>query len=90
MTLNGKLNNTIITFPHLLFVADFLKSAHARHPDTRTTPPLHVAYPQQGDQAGDNGQEMAVGARIPIQAQCQERARQAGHSDAQVQDSNFC
>lgn len=32
---------------------------------------------------------MAVGARIPVQAQCQKRARQAGHSDAQIQNGYF-
>ena len=32
---------------------------------------------------------MAVGARIPIPAECQERAWQAGHRDAQVQDGDI-
>ena len=62
---------------------------YARRPDTCTTPPLHVTYTQQGDEAGDNGPEMAVGARIQISAQCQERAGQAGHSDAQIQNGDF-
>ena len=63
--------------------------SHARCLDTRTTPPLHVAYPQQGDQTGVTGSEMAVGARIPLPAQCQERARQTGHRHAQVQNGDF-
>ena len=33
---------------------------------------------------------MAVGARIPLPAQCQERARQAGHRHAQVQNGDLC
>ena len=58
-------------------------------PDTCTTPSLHVAYPQQGDEAGDNGPEMAVGARIQISAEREERVGQAGYSDAQIQNGDF-
>ena len=54
-----------------------------------TTPSVHVAYTQQGDKAGDYGPEMAVGARIPLPAQCQKRAGQAGYSDAQIQNGDF-
>ena len=50
---------------------------------------MHVTDTQQGDEAGNGGEEMAVGARIPIQAECEERARQAGHCDAEVQDSDI-
>ena len=32
---------------------------------------------------------MVVGARIPLPAQCQERARQAGHRNAQIQNGYF-
>ena len=32
---------------------------------------------------------MAVGARIPVQAEREERAGQAGYSDAQIQNGNF-
>ena len=32
---------------------------------------------------------MAVGARIPVQAEREERAGQAGHSDAQIQNCYF-
>ena len=35
------------------------------------------------------GPEMALGARIPVPAQCQERAGKAGHSDAQIQNGYF-
>ena len=42
-----------------------------------------------GGKAGDNGPEMAVGARIQIPAECQERTGQAGHCDAQVQNGDF-
>ena len=62
---------------------------YARRPDTCTTPPLHVTYTQQGDEAGDNGPEMAVGTRIPIPIKCQERAQQAGHRHAQIQNGNI-
>ena len=31
-----------------------------------------------------------MGTRVPIQAECQERARQAGHRHAQVQNGYFC
>ena len=62
---------------------------YARRPDTCTTPPLHVTYTQQGDEAGDNGPEMAVGARIPVQTEREERAGQAGYSDAQIQNGDF-
>ena len=62
---------------------------YARCSDTCTAPPLHVAYPQQGDEAGDNGSQMAVGARIPVQAEREERAGQAGYSDAQIQNGDF-
>ena len=34
--------------------------------------------------------EMAVGTRIPVQAERQERAGQAGYSDAQIQNGDFC
>lgn len=33
---------------------------------------------------------MAVGTRIQVQAECQERAGQAGHRDAQVQNGDIC
>lgn len=33
---------------------------------------------------------MAVDARIQIPVECQERAGQAGHCDAQVQDGDIC
>ena len=33
---------------------------------------------------------MAVDARIQIPAECQERARQTGHRDAQVQNGDIC
>ena len=39
---------------------------YARHSDTTTTPPLHVAYSQQGYKARTDGAEMAVDARIQI------------------------
>ena len=51
---------------------------------------MHVTYTQQGDEAGNGGKEMAVGTRIPIQAECEECAGQAGHRNAAVQDGDFC
>ena len=33
---------------------------------------------------------MALGARIPVPAQCQERAGQTGHRHAQVQNGGLC
>ena len=36
------------------------------------------------------GPEMALGARIPVSAQCQERAGQTGHRHAQVQNGGLC
>ena len=62
---------------------------HARRPDTYPAPPLHVAYTQQGDEAGIGGEAMAMGTRIPIPAECQERTGQAGHRNAQVQNGNI-
>lgn len=53
-------------------------------------PSLHVAYTQQGYEAGNGREEMAVGARIPVQAEREERAGQAGHCDAQIQNGNLC
>lgn len=50
----------------------------------RPTPPLHVAYTQQGDEAGDYGPEMAVVTWIQISLECQKRTGQAGHRNAQV------
>ena len=50
---------------------------------------MHVTDTQQGDEAGDGGEEMAVVARISVQAECEDRAGQAGHCDAGVQDSNI-
>ena len=35
------------------------------------------------------GSEMALGARIPLPAQCQERAGQTGHRHAQIQNGYF-
>jgi len=32
---------------------------------------------------------VAVGARIPVQAECEERAGQAGYSDAQIQNDHL-
>ena len=51
---------------------------------------MHVTDTQQGDEAGNGGEEMAVGTRIPIQTQRQKRARQAGYCYAQVQNGNLC
>lgn len=62
---------------------------YTRRPHTSSTPPLHVTYPQQGDQTGNDRSQMALGARIPLPAQCQKRARQAGHSNAQIQNGYF-
>ena len=50
---------------------------------------MHVTDTQQGDEAGNGGQKMAVGARIPVQAECEECARQAGHCNAQVQNGDI-
>ena len=50
---------------------------------------MHVTYTQQGDEAGNGGEKMAVGTRIQIQAECEKRAGQAGHRDAAVQDSGI-
>ena len=53
------------------------------------TSPLHVAYTQQGNQAGNACEEMAVGTRISLPAECQERTGQAGHRHAQIQNGNI-
>ena len=61
-------------------------------PDVLTptaTSPLHVAYTQQGNQAGNACEEMAVVTRVPIQAECQECSWKAGHRHAQVQNGNI-
>ena len=58
--------------------------SHARRINSTATPSLHVAYTQQGDEAGIDGEEMAMGTRIPIPAECQERTGQAGHRNAQI------
>ena len=50
---------------------------------------MHVTDTQQGDEAGNGGSAMAVGARIPIQAECEKRAGQAGHCDAEIQDGDI-
>ena len=63
--------------------------SHARRINSTATPPLHVAYPQQGNQAGDSGSEMAVGTRLPVQTQRQKRARQVGHRHAQIQNGDL-
>lgn len=62
---------------------------HARCPHTCPTSPLHVTYTQQGDQAGNNREEMAVGTRISLPIERQERAREAGHRHAQIQNGNI-
>ena len=59
------------------------KIIHVRRINSTATSSLHVAYTQQGNQAGNGCKEMAVGTRIPLPAECQERAGQAGHRDAQ-------
>ena len=64
-------------------------SYYARCSDTYSTPPLHVTDTQQGDETGDGGKAVAVGARIPISAECEERARQAGHRNAEIQDGDI-
>ena len=65
------------------------KHIYVRCFNTHTTPPLHVADTQQGDKAGNGGEEMAVGALIQVQAECEKRAGQAGHCDAQVQNGDI-
>ena len=50
---------------------------------------MHVTHTQQGDEAGNGGEEMAVGAWVPIQAECEKRAGPAGHCDAEVQDGDI-
>ena len=40
-----------------------MKSIYDRPPHTSPAPPRDVAHPQQGHQAGDEGEAMAVGAR---------------------------
>lgn len=50
---------------------------------------MYVADTQQGDEAGNGGKEMAVGAWIPIPAECEKRAGQAGHCDAEVQNGDI-
>ena len=50
------------------------------------TSSLHVAYTQQGNQAGNSGEEMVVDTRIQISLECQKRTGQAGHRNAQVQN----
>ena len=44
---------------------------------------------QQGDEAGNGGSAMAVGARLPIQAECEDRAGQTGHCDAEIQNGDI-
>ena len=51
---------------------------------------MHVTHTQPGNEAGNGGEEMAVGARVSVSAERQERAGQAGHSDAEVQDGDIC
>ena len=61
-------------------------------PDVLTptaTPSLHVAYPQQGNQTRNACEEIAMGTRIPIPAECQERTGQAGHRNAQIQNGDL-
>jgi hypothetical protein len=50
---------------------------------------MYVTHTQQGDEAGNGGEEMAVGARIQIPAECEKRAGQTGHCDAEVQDGDI-
>ena len=50
---------------------------------------MHVTYTQQGDEAGNGGEEMAVGAWVPIPAECEKCPGQARHRDAAVQDGDI-
>jgi len=50
---------------------------------------MHVEYTQQGYEAGNGREKMAVGTRVSIQAERQERTGQAGHRNAQVQNGDF-
>ena len=50
---------------------------------------MYVTHTQQGDEAGDGGEEMAVGAWVPVQTECEKRAGQAGHRDAAVQNGDI-
>ena len=50
---------------------------------------MHVAHTQPGDEAGDGGPMVALGARVQVQTERQERAGQAGHRDAEVQDGDI-
>lgn len=66
------------------------KNWYARRINSTATSSLHVAYTQQGYEAGNGREKMAVGTRVPIQAKFQERTGQAGHRNAQIQNGYLC
>ena len=50
---------------------------------------MYVADTQQGDEAGDEGAEVAVESRVSVQAECQKCAGEAGHRDAALPHGNI-
>ena len=60
----------------------YTEASYDRHDDTGAAAPLYVADSQQGNEAGDEGAEVAVGARVSLSAERQIGAGEAGHRDA--------
>ena len=50
---------------------------------------MHVAYTQQGNEAGAEGAAVAVESWVSVSAECQIGARKAGYCVAGVQDGNI-
>ena len=55
-------------------------------PLSPTTPQEHGCHSRQGYEAGDGGEEVAVGAWVPIQAEPSEAAGEAGCGAEEIQD----
>ena len=51
---------------------------------------MHVAYTQQGNEAGAEGAAVAVESWVSVSAECEERAREAGYRAKTVQDGDIC
>ena len=51
---------------------------------------MHVAYTLEGNEAGDEGAQVAVGAWVSVSVECQVGAGETGYCAEGVQDGDIC
>ena len=63
---------------------------HDLQNDTRAATQVHVAHPQQGDEARAEGAAVVVESWVSLQIERQECAWKAGYRAANLQDGDIC